>query len=388
VWHLTLITAKQIINLLGSFWTRIFVSVVLVRQLIAGALSNHRQSEKAVEDLVASVSNLEIPAGKTTVWETFIFSIYSQQLEKYGDPTSKYGTSYFYGQVNDNDISYVIDEDILSIPFLYDNVAAPTEVYTQGIDYVLTPGVLKFKTIFSGTKTLYARNVVREAGFTTSRLGYAIDVQLADSVYQNVKFSDIWRTYTYGPTYMNLLGLLADAASGHVTRQAEVVQTLTYYGSTLRLITDKSVYYIPVAKAVPLKEGQVLPQGTSLTTSVEVLHDKDVYITSPAVPQIYVDGKTFKYGQASAKASSMVIIKADITGANSAALKILKNTMPSDIKVLVFTNSTVAPAELDGSNLSTDIDKAQAKITPPANLAAANISLVAKSRLKYTSYGY
>lgn len=382
------IKPKAVLDLLGSFWTRIFTSAKLVQQLFKGALSNYSQSEQSVSELVVSSSNLEVPAGTTTTWETFVLGLYSQQPEEYGVQTSKYGTSYFYGQIDSNKASYIIDETILDIPFLYDSIVAPTKIYTKGVDYKLAKGKLIFKKPFAFVVRLYARNVVREAGFVTSRLGYALDLQLADSVYRDIPFSDIWRLYTYGPNYLNLMSLLAAASDGVVVKSNSVVESLTYYGSLLEVITDKDVYYVPVSKVIPLSEGQALPSGTSLTSAVQILHDKQILVGGQ-VPEIYRDKNLFKYGSQSAKASSMVIIKADISGERSLSIKVLKNTMPSDTKVLILTNTSVDAATVSDSHLSAQtVSTAVSKVLEPAIFDENNVSVSSTQKLKYTSYGY
>ena len=174
-------TVNTLLAVLGSFWTRVFTSTALLKTLIRGQLQTHAQSNQKAKELVNSIGNKEIPAGTTTVWTKLVFSIYSQANVSYGLPNSKYGTSYFYGQITSGLVSYSVDTDILSIPFMYNDPVNPTSILTEGIDYKITSGKLVFRKPLNSeaATTLYARNTVRESGFVTSRLGYAIDVYIS-----------------------------------------------------------------------------------------------------------------------------------------------------------------------------------------------------------------
>lgn len=389
---MTTLYAKQILALLGSFWTRIFTSAALLKQLFRGQLSTHAQSEQAVTELVESAGNAEVPPGRTTCWTKIVLSIYQQSPIEYGSPTRTYGLTslYYYGQLYDNKATYDIDEDILSIPFLYDSLTNPTRVLTEGIDYKISSGRLIFKKPLSLTDeavTLYARNMVRESGFTTSRLGYALGVYLGDQVYRKVPFEHVWRMSSYGPNYFDFLSMLGSCSGTPVTGKDEVVELVQVMAPVAVIVTDKGAYAVPAGKYLPFVVGQLLPQGTPMSSGMQVLHDKAVYV-SESIPSVYRDRQIFKYGTELALASSMIIIKADISGPESAALKTLKNTLPVDIKVLIFTNIDLTGMSMTGTNFSATCTPTLTPAVSPLTINSNQISLKARSKVKYTLYGY
>ena len=389
---MTTLYAKQLLALLGSFWTRIFTSADLLKQLFRGQLSTHSQSEQGVAELVQSAGNAEVPAGRTSTWTKMVFSIYSQSPIEYGNPSRTYGSlsTYYYGQLYDNKATYSIDDDILSIPFMYDSLVNPTQVLTEGIDYKISSGKLVFKkplTFEDKSVTLYARNTVRESGFTTSRLGYALGTYLGDEVYRKVPFKHVWRMSSYGPNYLDFLSMLGSCSGTPVTAQDEVVEMTEIAGSICVVVTDKAAYAVPASKALSLSIGQALPQGSPMSTGIQLLHDKQLYV-GDAIPSVYRDKRIFKYGSKLALASSMVILKADIAGPESAALKTLKNTLPVDVKVLVFTNINLTGISMSGANFSATCTKSLTPSTPALGINENQISLKAKSKVKYTLYGY
>lgn len=388
--------SKQLLALVGSFWSRLFGNKGLLNKLLQGVLSSHEQSERAVEELVESVGNQEIPAGQTQVWTKIVFSAYTQSPIVYGDPNKKYGLSgvmYAYGQLDSNVVSYAIDSDVLDIPYLYDSVSNPTKVFTQGIDYKLEAGTIKFRTplfLLTGggeATTLYARNVVREAGFTTSRLGYALGVQLSDKVYSKVPFKHLWRLGTYGPNYLDMLKMLGACSQTPVTQKDETVELFELQQGLALIITDSGAYATSAYKSNPMKVGELLPQGTPLDSRLQILHDKDIYLPE-SIPAVYRDRKVFKYGQSSATASSMIIIKCDIQGPKAAALKVFKTMLPVDIKVLIFTNIDVPAATVNQANFSFNTQASYSQITPALAINESQASVKAIAKVKYSIYGY
>lgn len=389
---------KSLFGLVGSFWTKIATSANLTKQLFKAQLHVHEQVERAATELVESAGNAEVPAGKVTTWSKFVFGLHNQSKVLYGDPNSKYGTSYFYGQLQSNVAIYDIDEDILSIPFLYDDPVNPTKVLTEGIDYKIANGKMSFKNLlsFDGTPvTLYARNMVRESGFTTSRLGYAIGVYLGDKVYRAVPFSHLWKFSTYGPTYFGFLNMLGAAAGAPIVQSDETVEYVGYYNNIQVIVTDKAAYATSAAKSLSFAIGTQLKQGTSLSTGLQILHDKEPIINSK-VPEIFRNNKVFKYGKDLAYGYALIIVKADIAGVATLALKTFKDLLPLDVKVLIYTNQNVPAATVSGANFNPPsesfnfaskcvrVNDLSIALTNSANDA---ISIKTAAKVKYSFYG-
>lgn len=381
---------KQFFDLIGSFWSRLFTSAALLRPLFRGQLSIHSQSEQSAAELVASAGNAEVPAGAKTTWHKIVFSIYNQSKVLHGDPSNTYGPSFFYGQIESNKASYDIPVDILSIPFLYDSPHTPTKVLTEGIDYKIVNHQLIFKTALTFTEepvTLYARQMIRESGFTTSRLGYAIGVYLSDETYRKVPFKHIWRMSSYGPNYQDFLNILGSCSGAPISKQDETVEFVQTNAAITFIVTDRSAYAISTNKAIPLAVGQTVLEGTPLSTGLQILHDKEVYVNE-RIPSVYRDGKIFKYGSALAYAPAMIIIKADIAGPAAAALKTLKNTLPLDVKVLIYTNTNVPTATITNANIIQNAAPAKCVRVDDLAINNAQMSLKATAKVKYTLYGY
>lgn len=382
------LTPISLLSTLGSFWTSVFTSANLIKQVVLGQLRTHSQSEQAVTELVKSAANAEIPAGVTTTWQKMVFSIYNQEKETYQANGGTYGGSYFYGEVANNHAVYDIDLDIIALPLLYNHPVTPTKVLVEGIDYKLQPGKLILRTAFSYTDatTLYARNVVRESGFVTERMGHILDVQLADQVYAKVPFKYIWRLYTYGPNYLDLMLLLGACSNTPIAKVDEVVELISAFGPITMLTTNKNVYAMPTNKALNLKLGSTLRQGSPVTNGIIVLHDKNPSI-GLGVPQVYRSERAFNYGSVLANGTALTIIKADISGAYTAALKVLKYVLPAEIKVLIFTNIDIPAAAVSEAHFSLQYSITSSVRALPVTVGNSQMSLKAKAKVKHTYSG-
>jgi len=390
------IVPKTLLSIIGSFWTRMFRSAALLKELFRGVLSSHLQSETAANELVVSVSAKEVPAGRTTSWEKFVFGDGDRSRFEHGDLDSKYGTSYLYGEPSSNRGEYSCDPTILSVPFLYDDPVNPTKILCRGIDYALLPGKIVFKTPLSYTSgetvTFYARNVRREEGFVTSRLGYVLNVQLADKVYLSVPFDSIWRMYSYGATWLDVMKLLGAASSTQVTLQDETVELVQVDRDVTLVYTDKAAYAGPTLKSRAFGINQMLPQGEPVFSGLEILHDKDQYLPE-SIPYIFREGNLLKFGSELAQGNSLIIVKADILGDASAALKILPNVVPADIRLLVLTNVDAEPIQLPASAFAGSTSQGQSELstlalTDTGVLVNSWIQLSAKAVKKYKYSGF
>jgi len=138
--------------------------------------------------------------------------------------------------------------------------------------------------------------------------------------------------------------------------------------------------------------GKLVKKGECFTYGVEILHDKSPNILEN-IPQNYKSNNTFRYGSKLAKASSLILIKADIDGLASSSLKVLQQVLPLNIRTLIFTNVDVPAANAVNANfsftclgsLSIKAPSAMIGVSPDLN---PKISIKAQGRVKYTSYGY
>jgi len=389
---LTRLSTKSLMRLIGSFWSSMVATKAITDSLAKGLLFNHTQSEQKVTELVMATSNLTVPAGQTTTWEQLVFNSSTYpNVTHGGDVNGKYGISYYYGEVIDNKSVYTVPNEVIAIPFLYDDVVNPTVVLTAGVDYVLTAGQLTFRNPLVTTTNYYARNVVRDTGFAYRQLGYVIDVNLSDQVFRQLPLAEYWRLYTYGPNHYNLMRLLALCSNSPISEYStEVVQTINYLKEGAAVVTDLAAYFIPKTQTVKVATGQIIKQGTPLGSGLEVLHSMTPDL-GLALPADWIVNKNLKWGQTLARPSNVYIIKADVAGPNVVGLKYLKQVLPLDSKVLIYTNKTTAALVLPNTAFSCAVTATLAPVIDTNADAFKNnwnINIKNQSTLRYGSYGF
>jgi hypothetical protein len=383
-----LILPKDLLSLIGSFWKRIVSNPFLNERIIGGLLGAHYQSEEKASSLVKSASNLEIPAGEVFTFEKFIFVLDSFAKFEYGaDLQVKYGFTYLYGSNSNNNVIYDIPNDIISIPTLYDNPARPTKTYTENIDYKITNGKLEFKIPMSSSTVLYARKVIRDTGFTYRNLAYVLGLNLSDSLFTKVPLAELWRLFSYGPNYYNVMRLISLCARAPIAKHDnEVVQGVGYTSEGALVITNRECYFIPIDQAVTVEVNQVLKQGDPVSSGIEILHYANPTPTLK-VPSFMVSGENIKYGNKLLNPSRVIIIKANVSGPEVVALQYFTNVLPLDSKIILLANKSVLAAQV--SNIQPEATKiANSVLAPKYANNLLTITPKCTSSLKYSLYGF
>jgi len=383
------ILPKELLSRLGSFWSSIVNSKALIRQMFAGVLSNHEQAELSVTELVTGVSSKEVTAGNTIAWHKFVFSSSSAMTVVYGDPSSSYGVSYIYGELDGTGVLYRLPENTMAVPFLYDDIVNPTKILCSGVDYIVQNGSIKFLkplTYDTASITLYARNMQVDSGFVANRLGYLIDANLSDRVFRDVPFTLLWRMATYGATYADSMRLIGYCSGTPTTANKETILATATLDLCTLVITDFNCYAVPLDQTVSVQAGQVVPPGTFLSSNAKLLHNKQSLLSSE-IPSPVNEGYVFRYGSEGMLAAGMIIVQANVKGELAGALRLLKRTLPLESRVFIFSHKAVAPATTSLSFAASNTTSVNG-VTVPA--ASTTMQLQAKTmvKLKYNSSGY
>jgi hypothetical protein len=378
---------NQLLLLLGTFWSSVFNSKNLLKNLFKGVISSHEQSEVSVTELVTGVSNKEVSAGQRTPWHKFVFNAKNSANVTYGNPNSTYGVSYVYGELDGTAVTYVIPNNIIDIPFLYDDIVNPTRMLCRGVDYVIESGKIKFfspLTYGSSDVVLYARNMREDTGFVHSRLGHLIDANMSDKVFNKVPFKLLWRMSTYGASYADFMQLIGYCSDTPTTAERETVLAIANLNLCTLVITDFNCYAVPNSQQVSVSVDDVLPPGTFLGSGAKLLHNKQT-VLDQSIPGVVNGGYVFKYGNQSASASAMIILQADIKGELAGALRLLKRTLPLESKVFIFGHRTLpSPPTV---SFSGSVAPAVG-VTVPAAVSGLQIQAKTMAKLQYNYSGY
>jgi hypothetical protein len=383
---MTPLVSEKVLQLLGSFWSRIVSNNGLTKRLIQAVTFTHRQSDQLAKELTLAVASKDIPAGQVTVIQKMVFSTAAAPYVKYGFASANYGTGHFYGEVIDNKAVFTIPSNIMSIPFMYDDPVNPTKSYTENIDYVIDAGQLSFKIPFNeASVTLYGRQILKDTGFVYRQLGYVLGVNLTDRLFKKIPLAEFWRMFSFGPNYYNLMRIISLCANAPIAKHNnETVQGVLPLQEGTLVITDKETYFVPIGQVATVVVGQVLNQADSISSGIEVLHDK-LPLMSQKLPAYMLSGNNFKYGFKAANPARIILIKANITGISAITLKYFTNFIPVDIKVVLLTNFDAPVANLTSMAFEPQCVLATSVRVPQTDF---QITAQCNSRLKYGSYGF
>jgi hypothetical protein len=383
-----LLSPKTLLSLIGSFWSRIVAKPLLSERLMAGLLAAHYQSEVKADALVKSISNIEISAGEISTFEKFIFNSRTLVKAKYGVlPIEKHGSGVFYGTALNGKHFYDIPENIISIPTFYDNPVKPTRTYTENVDYKIVNSRIEFRVSLPESITLYARKVIKDTGFVHRQLGYVAGINLTDSIFRKVPLAELWRLFSYGPNYYNMMRMLSLCANSPIAKDNETVTGVGDLREGKLVITDKNCYFIPPEQDTVVQLNQTLTQGQPLASGLAILHDKTSYRINDNLPKnMWVDGK-IKYGNSFLNPARTIIVKANIKGNESVVLKYFTNVLPLDVKVIVLANKDVSSAVVDKIT-SKSPTLATSVALPKYSNNSIEITAKSNSSLKYGFYGF
>lgn len=380
------IELNSLFALIGTFWAKLTASTTLTKRLFAAALYLHRQSEQKVTELVRSISNKDISAGQTTILEKLVFIANQFPGLSYGEPQAKYGYNYFYGDVLDNKAIYTLAENIISIPMLCDDPIEPTKIYTENVDYVIEPGKITFKEPFdSDTTVLYGKYILRDTGFIYRQLSYVLGINLSDRLFRKIPLKELWRLYTYGPNYYNVLQILALCADAPIIKSpVELVENIFYIAEGGIVVTDKEAYFVPLNRTITVAVGALLTQGTSISSGLQILHDK-LPVADNSLPDYMRINGYLLYGSRVVNPARTVLIKADIHGEVALALQYFAHIMPLDTKIVLLTNIQVPKINVESTLISVSNNQTLSVRAP--NYATQNLQIVPKCefRLKYSA---
>lgn len=384
-----LLQPANLLSLIGSFWKRIVAKPLLSERLMAGLLANHYQAELKADALVKAVSSVDISAGEPFAFEKFTFSIRTFAKVGYGaEPFEKHGGSVLYGQYVDGKAIYSIPENIISIPTLYDNPVKPTKTYTENIDYKIKKGSIEFRVPLPESIVMYARRVVKDTGFVYRQLGYVIGANMTDSVFRKIPLTELWKLFSYGPNYYNMLRILSLCANSPIVKHdTETVTGIGLLDEGKFVITDKECYFIPSNQNIVVGINDVLKQGQPLASGLAVLHNRRNIVFSDSLPKNMIEGGKIKYGNQLLNPARTIVIRADIKGDETVILKYFKNVLPLDTKVIVLANKDVPPATISSISAFNPTLAISAALPKYAN-NSVEITTKSASSLKYGFYGF
>ena len=379
-----LTTGNDLVGLLGSFWRTCVSNKNLIHRLLGGVALTQEELDVATAKFMESVSAKDITPGVVVPWSTVELSPENVLQRRYGRSNVYYGGETYFGDKDPTLIAYSIDPTIIELPFLYASLSDPAEVLTSGIDYVLEQGVLIFKQAPSRS-TYYARNAVKEAGYVSTQLGYGIQITASDELYRRLQFANIWRLYTYGPSFKDFYELLAQACEVPLFKRRARVQEVIRRDFGTYVLTEDDVYFIPARYNPTVVKYRWYNEGESMCDGLKLLHNKQPILT----PDLVLTSReldTYTYGRQRYAADSLVIVQASVVIPAGALLSLLRNLLPVEVGIMVLASKKLAAPDPDDVGAECTPVTMSSRQTGLLLSTQGDVEITAKAKRRFT-YG-
>lgn len=309
---------QHLLETIGSFWTAIYKDQDVLYKYMDGLSTALGQKYIDFLEYVRTLSINDIPVLHTEKWKllTFKESELNQNtatILKYGGSEAFNNTSAVYGAQPANtqykeDLVfsyggyaageyYAFPVDLTDIDaYITNRIYAPSLVWSKGVDFQITTGVILFTKNPFDEALLPKRNIVDSNGAVIDRevavwvfnakedkeflwkyYGTYFNIKLDSSENYRDFLKAALAIFTVGPKLNILVGLLTALFGLPVIKEEEETVQEIITDDTTYVITDKHVYRVPVELNPVIVVGATLPIFTSLTNTVTILDN----ITTP-----------------------------------------------------------------------------------------------------------
>lgn len=296
----------QLLAQLGSFWYNIFEDREEMRVHMRSNAHENIQSYLGFMDAVATLSRFTVPIFHKQNWHLLqvkqseslsVPSVYRAGDLVYGPQPQNGRPAGFIQRYNGTDRT-----DITQIPFpdeladsrftIQNTVTMPTKTWIRGIDYDIDAERKLFRfrdnpftdpavpsiDIFDSAGNLVDREISLwiyygefDLNYIYIHFGYALGLVLESSQGYKDLLNAFWDMHVLGPNVKDLQAFMA-ALSGNATvlNPSEVVEVVRTETTSKLIVTDLSVYRVPLNANVVVSVGETVYSGDVLTDAVSV----------------------------------------------------------------------------------------------------------------------
>lgn len=261
---------QKIIDILGFFWSRVFLDSDFVDKLATAVAVQFQGLNDYVAELPDYLSRALIPIDRVGCSRIFVFNEndLDRDAAKYGDGRRTYGGGLTYGQQSAalTEWRYPIAAG-LTPKFLTVNLVDPAAIMQIDVHYTVADGVITFKTDPLKSAGLQKYPTVHEGqvkfGFVLWGFAVHEDIQAINNFFGVVAgiagdtssmlkeaMNIAWDLRTEGASVRNIARMLCYITrTDYVDKAGQVVDIYTE-SDRLCVLTDNSVYTAPLGSSV------------------------------------------------------------------------------------------------------------------------------------------
>lgn len=280
-------SGNVIIEMMGNFWAKWFGDQRTLGNLMDGLGSLYYETFNLTEETFNTLSKdtvplfhlrpcklLELVHGETAL----------KLLDKYGEG-NEYGNGLQYGmRTQGSEFAYTLPEGLVGCTHLYNRVTNPGLVLTDGDDFTIQDGVIRFvrdpeknpaisKLEENGTVILrlWARNAKEDKEFIWNHFGYVLHIWMKSSEHYRKFISALWDVVVQGPSRAAVQIALSAVTGVPFAVGDETVEMVTTSSNRLVVVTDKNAYTFRPGATPLVEEGDHLTFGQEIVDTVRVI---------------------------------------------------------------------------------------------------------------------
>lgn len=299
--------SRNLLAILGSFWSRIYTRADQVNSYAEGTALFAAQSHRSLLEVAAALSRYDVPLYHTEMWVPLVLrksqrNSAATNLARF-DRTSETinGRLVFDTAAGQPYYAFPKPEKLVSAGHIFNKLVSPTMALSENVDYVLDAergavvfiedpfsradvlkrGIYENGQLADEEITLWAFMGQFDYDYVYNQFAYALGMKLRTSQGAKDLMNAVFSGLINGGATASDIDLALSAITGvPFAREDETVEVLRRdaYGSMI--ITDKNVYRFPEDVTPVVVEGQHIRAGAELVDSVQI-----VELTDGAVPE-------------------------------------------------------------------------------------------------------
>ena len=393
---------SQLLVQLGSFWFNIFEDRENLRTHMRSNAHEQMQTYLGFTEAVAAVSRFTVPVFHVENWH-LITALESETLavpSVYGPDDLVYGpqpgngrpagfVQTYGGADRTNVVQVKLSGNLVNARFTLQNaVTAPTKTWINGIDYDVDTvrGLLRFRSNPFEDAAVPVRDIFDAAGnrvdrefalwvysgefdldYVYTQFGYALGVKLSSAQGYKDLLNALWDMHLLGPSRRDLqLYLAALSGTPTVLNPREVVEVVQVEETSQLIVTDASVYRVPLGATGLPAVGDTIYAGDPLTDAISVSElsgaDPDFSILSAmSLSSNFMSGNFIS--ELTFRNSRVGVDYVGIDAEGKAEVRFEVNGFPGDVEE--FWTAVHAKGKAEGATLANLLDTRENKVGEP-----------------------
>lgn len=268
---------ETLLNLLGSFWNRLYGDSDFVGHITDTRAMSERQTFRNLMEYVACTSRFDVPIYHRDNWKLLTF-----KASEVVQTNNTFSTSY--------SVPLSSLENFITARNVMNRIVQPTVLWTEGLDFHIEDDTLVLLTnpatddrfnkrpifdlgiVVDQEVDIWLFNSDFDFGYAYEQFGYVLSVYLSSTENYRNLLNSIFDAVVLGTSRLQIELLLAAMFDVPLVIEAEeTIENIFDSRSHLTIVTDKNIYKNSLTAAPLVAIGDKVRAGQFLTNAIEVV---------------------------------------------------------------------------------------------------------------------